>query len=170
MVESPPTSHQGPPCKKKIQSKVSDNDGSVKLQQWADKLRPFCVVDVVRIQDNGHWNLFGVVVCISSTNRSYSVKTEDGRISSSKLIWYKMFCFYECVYHFYHSHCTYCVWESEIVCDRFVLIFVTNCECRLYFTDIVFITVSTSVFNFKCWNREAYRYDAQITKILLSNK
>ena len=79
MVELPSTSHQGSPRKKKIQSKVSDSECSVKLQPWADKLRPFCVGDEVQIQDNGHWSLCSVVVGISSTNRSYSVKTKDGQ-------------------------------------------------------------------------------------------
>ena len=79
--QAPPTSsHQGSPHKKKIQSKVSDCDCSdLKLQPRADKLRPFCVGDEERIQDNSRWNLCGVVVGISSTNRSYIVKTEDSR-------------------------------------------------------------------------------------------
>ena len=40
----PSTFHQGSPCKKKIQSNVSDSVCSdLKLQPRADKLRPFCV-------------------------------------------------------------------------------------------------------------------------------
>ena len=66
--------------KRKVRSKVSDSDCSdLKLQPWADMLRPFCVGDEVRIQDNGRWSLCGVVVGISNTNRSYSMKTKDGR-------------------------------------------------------------------------------------------
>ena len=78
--QAPPPSlhHQGSPHKK-IQSKKVSDCSDLKLQPRADKLRPLSVGDVVRIQDNGRWSLCGVVVGISNTNRSYSVKTEDGR-------------------------------------------------------------------------------------------
>ena len=76
--QAPSLHHQGSPHKK-IQSKKVSDCSDLKLQPRADKLRPLSVGDVVRIQDNGRWNLCGVVVGISNTNRSYSVKTEDGR-------------------------------------------------------------------------------------------
>ena len=44
-----------------------------------DKLRPLRIGDKVRVQDCGRWNLFGIVDTVADTNRSYGIKTDDGR-------------------------------------------------------------------------------------------